>query len=155
MVGRTGAWGRIKPLAKGAMTSAAWALSFPDTEEVQNVDVEGQWITIDRTASESGSRRDIRTDLKSRAGERIVAVPDIAKPAVRRFASLMQSLTSRYDPRRSMVSKPNDQRGVVNVLPSSLDHTARRPPGRAEFGHQCPERLDHQLPGPWSTDRTS
>ena len=41
---------------------------------------------VDRTASESGGRRDIRADLKTRAAERVVAIPDIAMPAVRRLA---------------------------------------------------------------------
>jgi hypothetical protein len=39
--------------------------------------LDGQWIQVDRTARESGGRRDIRADLKSRAAERVVAVPDI------------------------------------------------------------------------------
>jgi hypothetical protein len=52
---------------------------------VDNVDLDGQWITVDRTASESGGKRDIRTDLKTRAAERVVAIPDIAMPAVRRL----------------------------------------------------------------------
>jgi integrase len=42
---------------------------------------------IDRTASESGGRRDIREDLKTRAAERTVMIPDIAMPAVRRLAA--------------------------------------------------------------------
>ena len=37
-------------------------------------------------ASESGGRRDIRAYLKARAAERVVAIPDIAMPAVRRLA---------------------------------------------------------------------
>ena len=52
---------------------------------VDNVDLDGQWITVDRTASESGGRRDIRDDLKTRAAERVVAIPDVAMPAVRRL----------------------------------------------------------------------
>jgi hypothetical protein len=38
------------------------------------------------SASESGGRRDIRDDLKTRAAERTVTIPDIAMPAVRRLA---------------------------------------------------------------------
>jgi integrase len=49
------------------------------------VDLELQCMRIDRTASESGGRRDIRNDLKSRAAERIVAIPNIALPAVQRL----------------------------------------------------------------------
>jgi integrase len=50
-----------------------------------HVDVEAQCMKIDRTASESGGRRDIREDLKTRAAERVVSIPDIAMPAVRRL----------------------------------------------------------------------
>lgn len=67
-----------------AFTGLRWeeAVAVP----IENVDLDGQWIMIDRTASESGGRRDIRADLKTRAAERTVAIPDIAMPAVRRLA---------------------------------------------------------------------
>ena len=67
-----------------AFTGLRWeeAVAVP----IENVDLDGQWITVDRTASESGGRRDIRADLKTRAAERVVAIPDIAMPAVRRLA---------------------------------------------------------------------
>jgi integrase len=66
-----------------AFTGLRWeeAVAVP----VENVDLDGQWITVDRTASESGGKRDIRADLKTRAAERVVAIPDIAMPAVRRL----------------------------------------------------------------------
>lgn len=66
-----------------AFTGLRWeeAVAVP----VENVDLDGQWITVDRTASESGGKRDIRDDLKTRAGERVAAIPDIAMPAVRRL----------------------------------------------------------------------
>ena len=66
-----------------AFTGLRWeeAVAVP----IENVDLDGQWITVDRTASESGGRRDIRADLKTRAAERVVAIPDIAMPAVRRL----------------------------------------------------------------------
>ena len=66
-----------------AFTGLRWeeAVAVP----VDHVDLDGQWITVDRTASESGGRRDIRIDLKTRAAERVVAIPDIAMPAVRRL----------------------------------------------------------------------
>jgi integrase len=66
-----------------AFTGLRWeeAVAVP----IGNVDLDGQWITVDRTASESGGRRDVRDDVKTRAGERIVAIPDIAMPAVRRL----------------------------------------------------------------------
>ena len=66
-----------------AFTGLRWeeAVAVP----IDHVDLKGQWITVDRTASESGGRRDIRADLKTRAAERVVAIPDIALPAVRRL----------------------------------------------------------------------
>jgi hypothetical protein len=66
-----------------AFTGLRWeeAVAVP----IENVALDGQWITVDRTASESGGRRDIRADLKTRAAERVVAIPDIAIPAVRRL----------------------------------------------------------------------
>ena len=66
-----------------AFTGLRWeeAVAVP----IENVDLDGQWITVDRTASESGGRRDVRADLKTRAAERVAAIPDIAMPAVRRL----------------------------------------------------------------------
>jgi integrase len=66
-----------------AFTGLRWeeAVAVP----IDNVDLDGQWITVDRTASESGGKRDVRNDLKTRAAERVVAIPDIAMPAVRRL----------------------------------------------------------------------
>jgi integrase len=64
-----------------AFTGLRWeeAVAVP----IGNVDLNGQSIKIDRTASESGGRRDVREDLKTRAAERTVMIPDIAMPAVR------------------------------------------------------------------------
>jgi hypothetical protein len=53
---------------------------------IGNVSLDGQSIRIDRTASESGGRRDIRQNTKTRSAERTVMIPDIAMPAVRRLA---------------------------------------------------------------------
>jgi integrase len=66
-----------------AFTGLRWeeAVAVP----IENVDLDGQCITIDRTASESGGKRDIRDDLKTQSAERVVAIPDIAMPAVRRL----------------------------------------------------------------------
>jgi integrase len=66
-----------------AFTGLRWeeAVAVP----IENVDLDGQWITVDRTASESGGRRDIRDDMKTRAAVRVVAIADIAMPAVRRL----------------------------------------------------------------------
>jgi integrase len=52
---------------------------------ISNVNLGGQSMVIDRTASESGGRRDIREDMKTRAAVRTVMIPDIAMPAVRRL----------------------------------------------------------------------
>jgi integrase len=66
-----------------AFTGLRWeeAVAVP----IENVDLDGQWITVDRTASESGGRRDIRDDMKTKAAARVVAIADIAMPAVRRL----------------------------------------------------------------------
>ena len=46
-----------------AFTGLRWeeAVAVP----IENVDLDGQWIKVDRTASESGGRRDVRADLKT------------------------------------------------------------------------------------------
>jgi integrase len=66
-----------------AFTGLRWeeAVAVP----AENVDLRGQCMTIDRTASESGGRRDVREDMKTRAAVRLVMIPDIALPAVRRL----------------------------------------------------------------------
>ena len=56
------------------------------TEPTGFKSVDGQCMKIDRTASKSGGRRDVREDLKTRAAERTVMIPDIAMPDVRRLA---------------------------------------------------------------------
>jgi integrase len=67
-----------------AFTGLRWeeAVAVP----IGNVSLDGQCMKIDRTASESGGHRDVREDLKTRAAERTVMIPDIAMPAVRRLA---------------------------------------------------------------------
>jgi integrase len=66
-----------------AFTGLRWeeAVAVP----AANVDLESQSMLIDRTASESGGRRDVRQDMKTRAAERVAMIPDIAMPAVRRL----------------------------------------------------------------------
>lgn len=66
-----------------AFTGLRWeeAVAVP----IEHVDLDGQWITVDRTASESGGKRGIREDLKIPAAERVAAIPDIAMPPVRRL----------------------------------------------------------------------
>ncbi len=82
-----------------AFTGLRWeeAVAVP----VDNVDLNGQCMTVDRTASESGGRRDVRNDMKTRAAVRVVMIPDIAMPAVRRLlergaAGREQSGGTRY-----------------------------------------------------------
>jgi integrase len=52
---------------------------------IDSVNVDSQSMIIDRTASESGGRRDVREDIKTRAAVRTVMIPDIAMSAVRRL----------------------------------------------------------------------
>jgi integrase len=52
---------------------------------IESVDLDHQSITVERTASESGGRRDVREDMKTRAAVRTAMIPDIAMPAVRRL----------------------------------------------------------------------
>ncbi len=80
---------RFKPgLGDVAMVLAFTGLRWEEAVAVPigNVNLQGQCMTIDRTASESGGRRDVREDMKTRAAERTVMIPDIAMPAVRRLA---------------------------------------------------------------------
>jgi integrase len=67
-----------------AFTGLRWeeAVAVP----IGNVSLVGQCMTVDQTASESGGRRDVREDMKTRAAVRTVMIPDIAMPAVRRLA---------------------------------------------------------------------
>jgi integrase len=67
-----------------AFTGLRWeeAVAVPSS----NLSLDSQSIRIDRTASESGGRRDVREDLKTRAAERTVMIPNLAMPAVRRLA---------------------------------------------------------------------
>ena len=75
----------------GAGRNAAIVLAFTGFrwEEAvavlaSSVDVDNQSIIVERTASESGGRRDVREDMKTRAAVRTAMIPDIAMPAVRR-----------------------------------------------------------------------
>jgi len=67
-----------------AFTGLRWeeAVAVP----IGNVSLDSQSMIIERTASESGGRRDVREDMKTRAAIRTVMIPDIAMPAVRRLA---------------------------------------------------------------------
>jgi integrase len=79
---------RFKPgLGDVAMVLAFTGLRWEEAVAVpaESVDLASQCMTIDRTASESGGRRDVREDMKTRAAVRVVMIPDIAMPAVRRL----------------------------------------------------------------------
>jgi len=79
---------RFKPgLGDVCMVLAFTGLRWEELVAVPTaqVDVDAQCITIDRTANKSGGRRDVRDDLKTHAAERVVGIPDIAMPAVRRL----------------------------------------------------------------------
>jgi integrase len=79
---------RFKPgLGDVAMVLAFTGLRWEEAVAVPigHVDMDGQSMAIDRTASESGGRRDVREDMKTRAAARTVMIPDIAMPAIRRL----------------------------------------------------------------------
>jgi integrase len=79
---------KFKPgLGDVAMVLAFTGLRWEEAVAVPaaNVDLESQSMLIDRTASESGGRRDVREEMKTRAAERVAMIPDIAVPAVRRL----------------------------------------------------------------------
>lgn len=74
-------------LGEVAMVLAFTGLRWEEAVAVpaENVDLDGQCMTIDQTASESGGRRDLREDIRTRAAIRVVMIPDIAMPSVRRL----------------------------------------------------------------------
>lgn len=76
-----------KGLGDVAMVLAFTGLRWEEAVAVLigSVSLEDQSMTIERTASESGGRRDVRDDMKTRAAVRTVMIPDIAMPAVRRL----------------------------------------------------------------------
>jgi integrase len=79
---------RFKPgLGDVAMVLAFTGLRWEEAVAVlaSSVDVESQSLVVERTASESGGRRDVREDVKARAAVRTAMIPDIAMPAVRRL----------------------------------------------------------------------
>ena len=63
-------------------------------------------MTIDRTASESGGRRDVREDMKTRAAVRTVMIPD--RHARCASAGRAGSIGASPQPRCSL--QPSDQR---------------------------------------------
>jgi integrase len=95
-----------------AFTGLRWeeAVAVP----IENVDLDGQWITVNRTASESGGRRDIRDDMKTRAAERVAAIPDIAMPAVHRLVERGAKGRARSDGRLYARLINGDRGGYVS-----------------------------------------
>ena len=79
---------RFKPgLGDVAIVLAFTGLRWEEAVAVlaSSVDLDNQSIIVERTASESGGRRDVREDMKTRAAVRTAMIPDIAMPAVRRL----------------------------------------------------------------------
>jgi integrase len=79
---------KFKPgLGDVAMVLAFTGLRWEEAVAVliDSVNLDGQSMTIERTASESGGRRDVREDMKTSAAVRTVMIPDVAMPAVRRL----------------------------------------------------------------------
>lgn len=66
-----------------AFTGLRWELAV--AVPIEDVDLDGQWITVDRTVSESGGRGDIRGRPQEPSPERVVAIPNIAIPAAKRL----------------------------------------------------------------------
>jgi integrase len=64
---------------------------------VVSVDLDAQSMKVNRTASESGGRRDVRDEMKSPAAVRTVMIPDIAMPAVRRLVECGRKGRERSD----------------------------------------------------------
>ncbi len=89
---RDGAERRRLDHFKPGLGDVAIVLAFvgPRWEEavailIDSVSLDDQSVIIERTASESGGRRDVREDMKTRAAVRTAMIPDIAMPAVRRL----------------------------------------------------------------------
>src|SRR5262249_23527075 len=108
---------------------------------IGHVNLIEQSIYIDRTASESGGRRDIREDLKTRAAERTVMIPDIAMPAVRRLAARREPGRERSN-RTGYVRLINGDRGIprlchVAALSQIGPWLHCRPSGRDRWLHRA------------------
>ena len=83
-----GALDKFKPgLGDVAMVLAFTGMRWEEAVAVliESVDLDAQSIVVERTASESGGKRDVREDMKTRAAVRTVMIPDIAMAAVRRL----------------------------------------------------------------------
>jgi integrase len=117
-----------------------------------NVDLDGQTMRIDRTASESGGRRDIREDLKTRAAERVVSIPDIAMPAVRRLLGTGAAGRARSEDARYSRLVNGDRGGFLGYatwrkyLRLAQGYTASHPDGMItytahELRHVCASLL--------------
>ena len=133
-----------------AFTGLRWeeAVAVP----IGNVSLDGQCMRIDRTASESGGRRDVREDLKTRAAERTVMIPDIAMPALRRLADRGTPGRERSDGRLYSRLINGDRGGYLGYamwrryLKLAQGYTAAHPDGIVsytahELRHVCASLL--------------
>jgi integrase len=139
-----------------AFTGLRWeeAVAVP----IGNVSLDGQCIWIDRTASESGGRRDVREDLKTRAAERTVMIPDIAMPAVRRLADRGAPGRARSDGRLYGRLINGDRGGYLGYamwrpVPQARPGVHRRPPGRdGRLHHELRHVCASLLIASWASD---
>jgi integrase len=133
-----------------AFTGLRWeeAVAVP----LSQVNLDVQSMFIDRTASESGGRRDIREDLKTRAAERTAMIPDIAMPAVRRLASKSAAGREASDGTRYSRLINGDRGGYLSYslwrryLELARGYTAAHPDGIVnytahELRHVCASLL--------------
>ena len=128
-----------------AFTGLRWeeAVAVP----IGYVILDSQSMLIDRTASESGGRRDIREDMKTRAAVRTVMIPDIAMPAVRRLAD--RGAPGPRTQQRPALRKTDQRR--PGRLPRLCD-VAQVPQARPGLHRRAPRR-DRQLHRPRATAR--
>jgi integrase len=119
---------------------------------IESVDVDDQCMDIDRTASESGGRRDIRDDLKTRAAARTAMIPDIAMPAVRRLVDRGAAGRDRSEGRLYIRLINGDRGGFLGYatwrkyLSLAHGYTAAHPDGAVtytahELRHVCASLL--------------
>ncbi len=117
-----------------AFTGLRWeeAVAVP----AENVDLDGQCMTIDRTASESGGRRDVREDMKTRAAVRLVMIPDAVRATDQRRPRRLPRICDvaqvpRADPRlHGGAQGRRDHLHLPRAAPRSAPPCSSRP-GRA------------------------
>jgi integrase len=133
-----------------AFTGLRWeeAVAVP----IDNVDLDAQLVSVDRTASESGGRRDIRDDMKTTAARRVAAIPDIAMSAVRRLVERGEEGRKRSDGELYSRLMNGDRGGYLSYslwrryLALAQGYTASHEDGMVkytahEFRHVCASLL--------------